>query len=60
MRQEDIALVTGYTTKFLSDLEREGSRDRTPFTMVLKVVQALGGKITIEFPDIAEQEIPDA
>ncbi|WP_114120133.1 helix-turn-helix domain-containing protein [Thalassospira xianhensis] len=56
LRQEDVVLSTGSSVKFLSGIERNGPRPRTPFADLRTLVEALGGTIEIRFPDESEDQ----
>ena len=48
LRQEDVALAAGCSVKFLVDLE--AGKGTAPLSMVFEVVNALGGRFLLEFP----------
>ena len=48
LRQEDVALAAGVGVRFVSELERGKSTAR--LAEVLRVVEALGGRLTLEDP----------
>ena len=55
LRQDELAGVSNFSPKFLSDLE--GGKDTSPFKSVMRVIQALGGKVTITFPEKTNMDI---
>jgi ribosome-binding protein aMBF1 (putative translation factor) len=48
LRQEDLALATNVSVKFISDLER--GKETAPFRLVLEVVQNLDGRLEVGYP----------
>ncbi|WP_336233505.1 helix-turn-helix domain-containing protein [Thalassospira sp. CH_XMU1458] len=52
LSQTDLALATGLSVKFLSQLET-GKADNPGFANILDITRALGGQVMLDWPDIS-------
>ena len=48
LRQEDVAMAAGCSTKFVVDLE--GGKVTAPLSKAFAVIEAMGGRISVAFP----------
>ncbi|WP_296992857.1 helix-turn-helix domain-containing protein [Thalassospira sp. UBA1131] len=58
LSQTDLALATGLSIKFLSQLET-GKADNPSFANILDITRALGGQVMLDWSDMASEPDPD-
>nr|WP_246879204.1 helix-turn-helix transcriptional regulator [Thalassospira sp. ER-Se-21-Dark] len=57
LSQTDLALATGLSIKFLSQLET-GKADNPSFANILDITRALGGQVRLDWSDIPTETAP--
>jgi len=57
LSQTDLALATGLSIKFLSQLET-GKADNPSFANILDIIRALGGQVTLDWSDLVSSDTP--
>jgi HTH-type transcriptional regulator / antitoxin HipB len=57
LSQTDLALATGLSIKFLSQLET-GKADNPGFANILDITRALGGQVMLDWSDMSSEPDP--